>query len=90
MSATLGPQASLWSCFRIQMRVIGALTLREMGTRFGRDNLGYLWLFLEPMMLGGAIGALHLASGARHARAGSTPSSSGWSATSPSTCSAAS
>jgi capsular polysaccharide transport system permease protein len=63
VSATLGPQASLWSCFRIQMRVIGALTLREMGTRFGRDNLGYIWLFLEPMMLGGAIGALHLASG---------------------------
>ena len=41
VSETLGPQASLWSCFRIQMRVIGALTLREMGTRFGRDNLGY-------------------------------------------------
>ena len=43
--------------------MIGALTLREMGTRFGRDNLGYIWLFLEPMMLGGAIGLLHLASG---------------------------
>lgn len=41
------------------MRVIGALTLRELGTRFGRDNLGYLWLFLEPAMLGGAIGLLH-------------------------------
>lgn len=64
VSETLGPQASLWSCFRIQMRVIGALTLREMGTRFGRDNLGYLWLFLEPMMLGGAIGTLHHISGA--------------------------
>lgn len=63
MSTAIRPQASLWSCFRIQMRVIGALTLREMGTRFGRDNLGYLWLFLEPMMLGGAIGALHQVSG---------------------------
>lgn len=43
-----------------QFRVIGALLLRELGTRFGRDNLGYLWLFLEPAMLGGAIGLLHL------------------------------
>jgi len=53
-------EPSLWTCFRVQMRVLGALTLREMGTRFGRDNLGYLWLFLEPMLLGGAIGGLHL------------------------------
>ena len=63
VSEALGPQASLWTCFRIQMRVIGALTMREMGTRFGRDNLGYIWLFLEPMMLGGAIGGLHELSG---------------------------
>lgn len=63
VSETLEPQASLWSCFRIQVRVIGALMLRELGTRFGRDNLGYLWLFLEPMMLGGAIGLLHHISG---------------------------
>src|SRR4051812_18163643 len=48
---------------RIQLRVIGALTLRELGTRFGRDNLGYLWLFLEPALLGGAIGAVHHISG---------------------------
>ncbi|MDB5372471.1 MAG: hypothetical protein JWP04_1113 [Belnapia sp.] len=47
------------TAFRRQMRVVGALTLRELGTRFGRDNLGYLWLFLEPAMLGGAIGLLH-------------------------------
>nr|WP_264185674.1 ABC transporter permease [Roseicella aerolata] len=59
----VAPEPSLWTCFRIQARVIGALMLREMGTRFGRDNLGYLWLFLEPMMLGGAIGVLHKASG---------------------------
>ena len=50
----------LATAFRRQCRVIGALLLRELGTRFGRDNLGYLWLFLEPAMLGGAIGLLHL------------------------------
>ncbi len=33
----------------IQMRVIWALCLRESLTRFGRNNLGFLWLFIEPM-----------------------------------------
>ncbi|WP_052214554.1 ABC transporter permease [Belnapia sp. F-4-1] len=42
-----------------QLRVIGALLLRELNTRFGRDNLGYLWLFVEPALLGGALGTLH-------------------------------
>lgn len=47
----------------MQLRVIGALTLRELGTRFGRDNLGYLWLFAEPALLGGALGMMHHLSG---------------------------
>jgi capsular polysaccharide transport system permease protein len=34
----------------IQMRVIGALLMREVLTRFGRHNVGFLWLFLEPML----------------------------------------
>jgi capsular polysaccharide transport system permease protein len=34
----------------IQIRVIGALLMREVLTRYGRHNLGFLWLFLEPMM----------------------------------------
>ncbi len=42
---------SLIDSFSIQMRVIGALLVREMITRFGRNNLGILWLFLEPMIL---------------------------------------
>ena len=48
---------------RIQFRVLGALILREMSTRFGRDNLGYLWLFAEPLLLGSAIGLLHQVTG---------------------------
>ncbi len=59
MSGTFERDARLRTAFRRQLRVIGALTLRELGTRFGRDNLGYLWLFLEPALLGGAIGAVH-------------------------------
>ncbi len=36
--------------FAIQARVIGALLMREVITRFGRHNIGFLWLFLEPML----------------------------------------
>lgn len=41
--------------FIIQRRVIGALFLREMLTRYGRNNIGFLWLFLEPMLFTGII-----------------------------------
>jgi ABC-type polysaccharide/polyol phosphate export permease len=30
--------------------VIGALLMREMLTRFGRHNIGFLWMFVEPMI----------------------------------------
>jgi ABC-type polysaccharide/polyol phosphate export permease len=30
--------------------VIGALLMLEILTRFGRHNVGFLWMFLEPMM----------------------------------------
>jgi capsular polysaccharide transport system permease protein len=35
---------------RINLRVIGALLMREIITRYGRDNLGFLWLFVEPLL----------------------------------------
>lgn len=38
------------NAFRIQARVVRALLLREIITRYGRHNIGFLWLFLEPMM----------------------------------------
>jgi capsular polysaccharide transport system permease protein len=34
----------------IQRRVLHALLMREIITRFGRQNLGVLWLVAEPMM----------------------------------------
>ena len=34
----------------IQRRVIGALLMREVITRYGRRNIGFLWLFVEPMV----------------------------------------
>lgn len=34
----------------IQGRVIYALLMREILTRYGRHNIGFLWLFVEPML----------------------------------------
>src|SRR6266481_622920 len=35
--------------WRSQRRVLGAIFLREIQTRWGRRNLGFAWLFLEPL-----------------------------------------
>jgi capsular polysaccharide transport system permease protein len=45
--------------FRTQGRVIGAIILRELHTRFGRHHLGYVWIFIEPMILGACIAGIH-------------------------------
>lgn len=34
----------------VQWRVIHALLMREILTRYGRHNIGFLWLFVEPMV----------------------------------------
>lgn len=34
----------------VQVRVIRALLMREILTRYGRHNIGFLWLFIEPML----------------------------------------
>lgn len=41
--------------FAIQARVIGALVQREIITRYGRHNIGFMWLFVEPMLFTGGI-----------------------------------
>lgn len=54
----LAPQPPLLSSLRLQGRVIWALLLREILTRFGRRNLGFLWLFLEPVLFVAALTAV--------------------------------
>jgi capsular polysaccharide transport system permease protein len=34
----------------MQKRVLGALFMREIQTRWGRRNLGFAWLFFEPLI----------------------------------------
>jgi capsular polysaccharide transport system permease protein len=42
-----------------QAKVIGALMMRELHTRYGRENIGYLWLIGEPLMLASVMALLH-------------------------------
>ncbi|MGQ7934599.1 ABC transporter permease [Paraburkholderia sp. D1E] len=42
----------------IQARVIYALVMREIITRYGRHNIGFAWLFVEPMLF--TIGVMAL------------------------------
>lgn len=36
--------------FSVQLRVIWALIIREMNTRYGRENIGFLWVIGEPIL----------------------------------------
>lgn len=58
--------SSLGRSLAIQRRVVWALTLREMLTRFGRHNIGFLWLFVEPMLFTLGVTALWTATKAVH------------------------
>ncbi len=51
-------EASLIRSLEVQCRVVGALLLRELITRFGRHGLGMLWLVLEPMVFTLGVTAL--------------------------------
>lgn len=59
-------QSSFTKSLKIQMRVIHALIMREMITRYGRHNLGFAWLFIEPMMFTLGVSALWYFSKATH------------------------
>jgi capsular polysaccharide transport system permease protein len=44
--------------WRIQRRVIGALMMRELVTRFGRENIGFLWIMVEPLLFAVLVGVV--------------------------------
>ena len=43
-------ETRLWESTVISVRVIGSLLMREILDRYGRHNIGFLWLFFEPMI----------------------------------------
>ncbi|MEN9503040.1 MAG: Polysialic acid transport protein KpsM [Pseudomonadota bacterium] len=46
---------SIMNSLAIQQRVVHALLLREMLTRYGKNNIGFLWLLAEPLLFMSAI-----------------------------------
>ena len=57
---------SLRQAFAIQCRVIGALLLREIVTRYGRHGIGVLWLIAEPMLFTLGVASLWTLAGIHH------------------------
>jgi ABC-type polysaccharide/polyol phosphate export permease len=52
--------------WKIQRRVIWALLLREILTRYGRHNIGFLWMFVEPMLFTLGVTAIWTATKSLH------------------------
>ena len=42
-----------------QGSVVNALALRELQQRYGRANIGYLWVIIEPLMLASVVTGIH-------------------------------
>lgn len=68
MATTSG--LSFTQCLAIQYRVLNALMMRELITRYGRDNLGVLWLVGEPMIFTLGVTTLWSAAGLAHGGTG--------------------
>lgn len=57
---------SFFASLAIQRRVVWALLMREVLTRYGRHNIGFMWLFVEPMLFTLGVTALWTATKAIH------------------------
>lgn len=57
-AASLADRAPLRGVLLVQRRVLFALLMREALTRYGRHNIGFLWLFVEPMIFTVGVTAL--------------------------------
>src|ERR1700675_1353357 len=68
MAAT--SELSFVQSLAIQLRVLHALMMRELITRYGRDNLGVLWLVGEPMIFTLGVTTLWSAAGLSHGGTG--------------------
>lgn len=66
MSRSSVARPSLLTALAVQRRVIWALLMREVITRFGRENLGVLWLVGEPMIFTLGVATLWAAAGLNH------------------------
>src|SRR6202789_1171942 len=63
-------EKSFFQSLAIQFRVLHALMMREVITRYGRDNLGVLWLVGEPMIFTLGVATLWSAAKLTHGGTG--------------------
>jgi ABC-type polysaccharide/polyol phosphate export permease len=66
MALAVNENPSFLDNLRVQQRVLAALFMREVLTRYGRHNLGFLWLFVEPMIFTLGVTALWTATESVH------------------------
>ncbi len=66
MSDAAAIEPGLGASLKVQWRILGALLIREMLTRYGRHNIGFLWLFVEPMIFTLGVTALWTATKSVH------------------------
>ena len=74
------PSAERWSWLEVvvaglarQRSVVNALALRELQQRYGRANIGYLWVIVEPLMLASVVTGIHSLVGHNWSAAGISP-----------------
>lgn len=55
--------ASIFAGWRIQLRNIHALMIRDLMLRYGRENIGFVWFVIEPILLSVGITCVWLLAG---------------------------
>jgi ABC-2 type transport system permease protein/capsular polysaccharide transport system permease protein len=66
MAVEVQQHATFAQSLHVQLRILRALFMREVLTRYGRHNIGFLWLFVEPMIFTLGVTALWTATKSVH------------------------
>lgn len=66
MYSQTSTEKGFFQSLSIHVRVVWALLMREVLTRYGRDNIGFLWVFVEPIFFTFGIAVLWSATEAIH------------------------
>lgn len=48
-------RSPLWIGLKVQMNGLKALFIRDLMMRYGREQLGFVWVIMEPMLLTGGV-----------------------------------
>jgi capsular polysaccharide transport system permease protein len=59
MAGVLAGGRRFGNAVELHRHILWALLMREISTRYGRDNIGYIWLILEPMLFGTGVAIMY-------------------------------